>query len=561
MQTAFERPPLSPLSTSIPNRSTAAGLGAGNAVLQSPASKHYFSHRIAHHAFLAPAPKLVKPTVHQSPSPFVYRSFNYSPQNISEDMPKKTTDGLKRLPLVVIPKRRKHKNYVSRRRNTQILASLRRCSSDPNVYKSFNNWQKLCLDLPPPPAPEPVVAPVKAPHTVPAKQTVGPKAAAVTQRLTNIPASPQSVKKGVVIPKPSEIKRRESGKGNVAAAPPTKVAAAPAPNAAGAVSGISRRLNLRKTQAVPSVDAACAPSTSASNLIPSPPESLPASAVPSPQPPHEPRKPQHSAITGRRTSSKRRKTKVDDFASIKRDLIESATKFELAKKRLPQHINDKEESTTSDESKAKNTVNAVAAAFSSVKAEQPLGVVTSTATTLQPTDTLQKVAAKPPTTPSSGRKGLKPVTPKAKLSNAGLTQPKRTPPVAALPQEKAPEKAPSSDDEDDIQRPPEMSGISSNIKDVIAQAEAALEEEERVKPPILQLSKQPILASTGHQPPQRFERSRNPQTSHLFASLQLPPSVSAKVDKIIAGGGKKLQPVSINKILKLGRGQTIINGL
>jgi hypothetical protein len=479
---------------------------------------------------------------------------------------KKTTDGLKRLPLVVIPKRRKHKNYVSRRRNTQILNSLRRCTSDPNVYKSYNNWKTLCIGVPEQ-KPLPVILPSKVPisaavPTVLSKNAVGPKAAAVTQRLTNVPASPQSAKKGtVVIPRPSDIKRRESGKAplattvippvtttvlppsvatNIIVPPPitaTSKVVSQAPNAAGATSGISRRLNLRKTQAVPSVDAACAPSTSASNLVSSPPESLPASAVPSPQPPPELPKLQHSAITGRRTSSRRRKSKIDDFATIKRDLIESAAKFELAKKKLS--VNDKEESTTSDESKAKKTLNAISAAFSDAKAEQPLP-----ASTLQTGDVSLNVAAKPPTTPSSGRKVIttKPVTPKAKLRNAGPTQPKRTPPVATPP-ENMPERLPSSDEEDFL-RPPELSGISTNIKDVIAQAEAALEDEERVKPPILQLSKQPILPSPV-QHPQRFERSRNPQTASLLATLQLPPSVSAKVDKIIASGGKKLQSVSI----------------
>uniref|UniRef100_A0A1I7XGV4 Protein kinase domain-containing protein n=1 Tax=Heterorhabditis bacteriophora TaxID=37862 RepID=A0A1I7XGV4_HETBA len=62
-------------------------------------------------------------------------------------MPKKSTDGaplaLRRMPLVVIPRKRKYKNYVSRRRNTQLLASLRKCVSDPYIYRSYNNWKNL----------------------------------------------------------------------------------------------------------------------------------------------------------------------------------------------------------------------------------------------------------------------------------------------------------------------------------------------------------------------------------------------------------------------------------
>lgn len=46
-------------------------------------------------------------------------------------------------PIIVIPRKRKYKNYISRRRNTQLLANLRRCTSDPIVYKSYNNWAGL----------------------------------------------------------------------------------------------------------------------------------------------------------------------------------------------------------------------------------------------------------------------------------------------------------------------------------------------------------------------------------------------------------------------------------
>ncbi|TKR80247.1 hypothetical protein L596_014349 [Steinernema carpocapsae] len=51
-------------------------------------------------------------------------------------------EGLRKLPLVVIPRRRKYKN-VSRRRNTQLVASLRKCVSDPHLYRSFNHWTSL----------------------------------------------------------------------------------------------------------------------------------------------------------------------------------------------------------------------------------------------------------------------------------------------------------------------------------------------------------------------------------------------------------------------------------
>ncbi|VDN90766.1 unnamed protein product [Brugia pahangi] len=53
------------------------------------------------------------------------------------------------MPIVVIPRRRKYKNYVSRRRNTKLIASLRRCFSDPILYRSYNHWEDLSRPFPP----------------------------------------------------------------------------------------------------------------------------------------------------------------------------------------------------------------------------------------------------------------------------------------------------------------------------------------------------------------------------------------------------------------------------
>lgn len=54
------------------------------------------------------------------------------------EMHSKKVEGLKRLPLVVIPKRRKNKD--NRRRHH---ANLRKCSSDPQIYRSYNHWLDL----------------------------------------------------------------------------------------------------------------------------------------------------------------------------------------------------------------------------------------------------------------------------------------------------------------------------------------------------------------------------------------------------------------------------------
>ncbi|VDK40416.1 unnamed protein product [Cylicostephanus goldi] len=68
-------------------------------------------------------------------------------------MPKKLSNEapltLRRMPIVITPRKRKYKNYVSRRRNTQLLASLRKCVSDPLLYRSFNHWKELWRDFSP----------------------------------------------------------------------------------------------------------------------------------------------------------------------------------------------------------------------------------------------------------------------------------------------------------------------------------------------------------------------------------------------------------------------------
>lgn len=530
-----EKTSTSLIESPTPDKSTAAGKGTGNAILHSPASKHYFSHKIAHHAFLVPGPKLVKPTVCESPSPVVIstdRLFAPSPQisdtTSIEDMSKKfTADGMsKKFPLVVIPRRRKHKNYVSRRRNTQILASLRKCNSDPNVYRSYNSWTGLVIqDAPKNKRSNVLQQPNQIKATPVKKEGFGIQKLADDVR--KVPGAPL---------KPSEIKRRESGKSTTKAGDGNNqlINKNPASTVVPPFN-VSRRLNMRRTQQVllPEQNVA-KPSTSSSNLVASPPESLPTSAVPSPQPPVH--KTAH-AVGPRRPSSKR-KNKIDDFSSIKKDLLESAAKLDLAKHKITSLNLDKEESTTSDDTKAKKTVNAISAAFSNLKVESSQNT------------TSEKVASKPPTTPSSGRREIiKPVTPKSKLRNvpptSGPTQPKRTPPPQK--QELFGNEKLSSDEDDDIRRPPEaqavQSSISQNVNDVIAQAELVLADEERIKPPILQLSKQPILS---HGPPLQvpgFKRSQNPPSANLLSSLQLPPSVSRKVDKIIASGGKKLTTV------------------
>nr|CAD2139536.1 unnamed protein product [Meloidogyne enterolobii] len=52
-------------------------------------------------------------------------------------------------PLVVIPKRRKHKNHISKRKGNRggvLGSSMRNCVSDPQLYRGFNHWYSLCVE-------------------------------------------------------------------------------------------------------------------------------------------------------------------------------------------------------------------------------------------------------------------------------------------------------------------------------------------------------------------------------------------------------------------------------
>uniref|UniRef100_A0A0R3RLY9 Protein kinase domain-containing protein n=1 Tax=Elaeophora elaphi TaxID=1147741 RepID=A0A0R3RLY9_9BILA len=124
----------------------------------TPVIKHYYSHRIPQHATLVPSPVLhqsslhvsvlplssISPSLHSSPSPHPSCITNgLFSKPTEQKMPRHGFDSIRRMPIVVIPRKRKYKNYVSRRRNTQLIASLRRCFSDPALYRSYNHWEGL----------------------------------------------------------------------------------------------------------------------------------------------------------------------------------------------------------------------------------------------------------------------------------------------------------------------------------------------------------------------------------------------------------------------------------
>ncbi|KAK0403709.1 hypothetical protein QR680_017080 [Steinernema hermaphroditum] len=132
-------PPPPPSAPSLHSRDSSDSLSvsASPCTFHAPVTRHYYSHRIAHRATLAPQP--------------VKKSALVIAEEAPPEMPTKQRhiEGLRKLPLVVIPRRRKYKN-VSRRRNTHLATSLRKCVSDPQLYRSFNHWTSLWRPFSPP---------------------------------------------------------------------------------------------------------------------------------------------------------------------------------------------------------------------------------------------------------------------------------------------------------------------------------------------------------------------------------------------------------------------------
>uniref|UniRef100_A0A0N5CBI9 Protein kinase domain-containing protein n=1 Tax=Strongyloides papillosus TaxID=174720 RepID=A0A0N5CBI9_STREA len=99
--------------------------------------KHYFSHRLPQRAVVAPAP--LRQPVEILPGP-MRKQLPPTDPLIQAVAVGSANASARKLPLFVIPKRRKYKNFVSKRRNNQLLQSLRKCYSDPCLYKSYNSW-------------------------------------------------------------------------------------------------------------------------------------------------------------------------------------------------------------------------------------------------------------------------------------------------------------------------------------------------------------------------------------------------------------------------------------
>lgn len=541
----------------------------------APISKRYYSHRLAHRAVLAPAPKLLKPEFLPSgalsSSPCFSSSANSTPQlrrkelngaepplspcesEASSEMPKRHPDGVKRVPLVVIPRRKKHKNYVSRRRNTQMVANLRRCSSDPVIYKSFNSWTGLSKAFGDEEKQRPVQQSTQLADAV---RNGGGRQFPVAEQAPSAPsaASKLSQRKfpigGTTAPKnafgPTQPSRvavpAKANNGAVSAArnalgfdkkpdvekKPDEKASAP--------SGPVRRLS--RKMAAPSVDATCAPSTSSIPTSPLPPPSPSAKIPPAADPKASPIE---KKITARRK-------KVDELAQIKKELREGPKIPPLSS------VIRKQSGENSDEAKAKNTVDAITAAFAKVNTSEAVQSPTQVRKMSGQKELVQPgapaknaTAAKPPASPSMGVRREPQKLPKIGDSASGHKLPTNLKNVAPTTIPTTPES---------LRKPLEIQAECSKASD------ASEDFDKSIEPPVLNLSRQVAVPTPSVVGSRKPSKPLAPNSAALLASLQLPPSVSAKVDKIIATGGKPAAKVSMDHIIsgiRRSHAKSIIN--
>ncbi|KAI1720423.1 protein kinase domain-containing protein [Ditylenchus destructor] len=516
-----------------------------------------------------------------------------------------------------------------------MVANMRRCISDPMIYKSFDQWSVLCV----PPliqtsqiddksgAEDPLTKNKKkssdflgSPRTT--NKLGGPASAISTPAASPLANSRQSGPKQVP-GSPRTITTRRlgalgkttplggvndvSGKENEESLNNAKnIAKKEGPKIPGItsspVSAMVRRFNLKKTVA-PSVDASL-PSTSASGptginqLPPRSPNLAARKQIGAGQNLQEDKKKvdQKSVDTVRQKNegpgasprkalqgSAARRQKVEDLAQIKKELREAKIPpIGLGKKSSAKKSQQLQIEAMNDV-QAKNTVNAVTAAFASdqfsisaIKGTNEGSESQKDAKELQ-NDEHQKhvtgaapnTAAKPPASPLTARRlaggaqrtqfggqqtqqqAQGQMSPSLRLRANKLTN---VAPTTAIPGLGASGKT------DVLRRPQEIQAECSTAQEKplvptnekIADLKAAIQEEDNhienspsVGVPILNLSRQQrhlphqSTTTTGSQLPQRplCNRAMNPNTANLFATLQLPPSVSAKVDRIIATGG------------------------
>jgi hypothetical protein len=227
-----------------------------------------------------------------------------------------------------------------------------------------------------------------------------------------------------------------------------------------------------------------------------------------------------------RKVSAAKKRRADEFAQIKKELLESA--------KLPQLSAIPKSKEASDDAKAKKTINAVAAAFSNTE-NPPTTTTTSTTSNAAAKSTVttpagaSNNAAKPPASPSMGRRRFNNENtrlghPSTQLATSNIKL-KNVPPAQAI------NVTPSSSEFlTPVEPSPsaEVSSAEEKTGEKGAQSHARPNHSLAVPPESPKASRQKKFIDSG-----------------LAGRLQLDSHVLAKIDKIIAGGGKKLTVVSV----------------
>lgn len=470
----------------------------------------------------------------------------------------------KNMPIVVIPKRRKHKNYVSRKRNPQIANNLRRCTSDPNIYKSYNQWALLCLK-----DNENILKKnvVKNQTSKRFKELMGTSGKSTgTQNVLDVLTSPSSQRKKLFNDKfdKSNVHKKQTFDNNlnnntsklIKTKPQAPIQLAKEKLTAKKFSlnnpSLGQQINFKSNQA--SVDYA---ESTEINVLTKPAGDI--------KPPLAEFEPLNDLIVEEDFSIKKitpdpivlanKRQRFDELAKIKQELRETGAKLPslsvinkkmVTKKKVlhQQQLDSKKEA--SDETKAKNTVDAVTAAFSSklstVTNNEALNNVGSfniniTTRSKNNLTTYQK----PPISPSMGATRRKFTTDQhfdsSKISSTKL---KNVLPTLAVTKTTG-----IFENDDMIRKPKEIQAECSStitldsIRSRIYDDEKSCSENTTVSAaiPVLNLSKKKFLQINSDQ----IQKPVTPKAStiKLLASLQLPPSVSAKVDRIIATGGSR----------------------
>lgn len=426
---------------------------------------------------------------------------------------------LRRLPIVVIPRKRKYKNYVSRRRNTQLLASLRRCVSDPHVYRSFNHWKSLwrpfspnrrSVAAPPPPSPVPSMTATNEQQQQQQKKKPNPPAHAtgVEQSAALLSPTDKIRKPQSLSESNSKANSTENGPTDV---PPTAASASPLPP----TKNISGKLTELKKQ----------------NSIKVVPKKEPKSAAPEPPTPEPQPKPSGAATSKPPTSSiskieaRRNSTKSVNAVAPLPEPKQPSTLTESAKKSdgiefLPQDKPD-EKPLASVKPQVQNP-KSLRKAYGSKSGTticavgSPIGVP-STSNGIPPVEDEKRLIEK-----------------KLSLRRKKNDAPKETGTALLSISKSGVDLSKDHTDEQKAKKTVNQvaAAFSNQVAAVPATAAAApvpADEPFKEPPP------KPIAATAAAGIPPKPKSS---VTQNLLAQLQLPASVSAKVDKIIASGDK-----------------------